>query len=210
MPLHSCEIIAKTPAISLSAKKVLKIEPAASILSPNTTKNVAFFWQPKERVLALPAKTLAIVFFSARRNAQWRKEFLACMFLPWLCYRGSIGGSPATEAASSYPPPFGVSYVIISRSTQSNTQHVGCRNQSGVGDSPWRTVPLPPYTDSWRQQSAPPLPFESPILGWDPQVVDTFFSSIRATTWQRLRRACDILLVSSLFRMFSSFPFNFV
>lgn len=100
-----------------------------------------------------------------------------------------MGGSPASEAASSYPPPFGVSYVIISRSTQSNTQHVGWGNQSRAGESLWRTVPLPPSTDSWRQQSAPPLPFESPILGWDPQVGNTFFSIIKPTTWERLRRA---------------------
>lgn len=158
----------KIPAASASAKKVLKIEPVASKPTLNTPRSKTFYRSPIEREMAKLAETLAIIFFSAKRNAQWRQEFLACEFLPWLCCRGSLGGSPASEAASSYPPPFGVSYVIISRSTQSNTQHVGWGNQSGVGDSSWRTVPLPPYTDSWRQQSAPPSTLWIPYPGVRP------------------------------------------
>lgn len=170
-PLYFNQMCAKIPAVSVSAKKVLKIEPYTNWQQSylQTLRGTEHF-SGSQRSEQWPMPLIAWrLFFSVLEEMRSPgKSFLSASS----CL-GSVTGVAWVAALPLrlpvlIPPPFRVSYVIISRSTQSNTQHVGWGNQSGVGDSPWRTVPLPPYMDSWRQQSAPPSTLWIPYPGVRP------------------------------------------
>lgn len=122
----------------------------ATPLSPKKNNSAPFLHRqttiPRQIRTPFPLHFFLYQKKCATQSAQWKSCGVSCLG----------GPSPAGNPDRSYPPPFCVIYVIISRSTQSNSQHVGWDDQSRPG------VPRDALS-LWRQQSPPPSPpFSAP------------------------------------------------